>query len=182
MNKIICCHCKKEKDEKCFYNDKSRKNGKKPRCKECESLYVPKHIKREREKEYWSKNKERKKEIVKKSMLKNKEHHKNQRKKYLKTEKGKLSYKKYTQKRYALKKSKIIGNNIHFLKIYERDNKKCVYCGKDLLFNDVHFDHYIPLSKGGEHTYKNLKTSCKSCNLSKGAKMPEQFEAAYQMV
>lgn len=33
-------------------------------------------------------------------------------------------------------------------------------------------DHVIPLSKGGAHTYENIKSSHLTCNISKGARIP----------
>ncbi len=49
---------------------------------------------------------------------------------------------------------------------------KCFYCN-DGLFE--HLDHYIPLSKGGSHTMDNVRPSCSYCNLSKNAKLPEEW-------
>jgi 5-methylcytosine-specific restriction endonuclease McrA len=36
---------------------------------------------------------------------------------------------------------------------------------------DLHFDHVIPLSKGGPHTAANLRPAHAKCNLSKGSKI-----------
>ena len=47
----------------------------------------------------------------------------------------------------------------------------CWMCGDDLS-NGVHVDHVKPLSRGGWHCLSNLRPSCPSCNLSKGAKWP----------
>lgn len=45
--------------------------------------------------------------------------------------------------------------------IFKRDENKCVYCGST---KDLNIDHVIPKSKGGRDTWKNLVTSCRSCN------------------
>ena len=45
----------------------------------------------------------------------------------------------------------------------------CWYCGK--LAPDGHADHVIPWSRGGRSSAANARWSCKSCNLSKGAKV-----------
>ena len=37
---------------------------------------------------------------------------------------------------------------------------------------DLTFDHVIPRSRGGRTTWENVVTSCGTCNLSKGNKMP----------
>ena len=47
----------------------------------------------------------------------------------------------------------------------------CWMCGCEL-DGELHIDHVKPLSKGGWHCLSNLRPSCPSCNLSKGAKWP----------
>lgn len=44
---------------------------------------------------------------------------------------------------------------------------KCFYCGDNLDKNTWHLDHYIPVSKGGDNTFKNLACSCSRCNIMK---------------
>ncbi len=43
----------------------------------------------------------------------------------------------------------------------------CYYCDHFFSIGDLHFDHIVPLSKGGSHSVENLCTSCAGCNLSK---------------
>lgn len=54
--------------------------------------------------------------------------------------------------------------------IMKRDDFKCVLCGaspaKDPTI-ELHIDHIIPWSKGGESTMDNLQTLCSVCNLGK---------------
>lgn len=54
--------------------------------------------------------------------------------------------------------------------------KVCYWCGKKCARNFT-VDHYEPLSKGGKHEASNLVIACRSCNLRKSAKDPEQFRA-----
>jgi len=54
---------------------------------------------------------------------------------------------------------------------------QCFYCGKPLKREEVHFDHYVPLSKGGSHSESNIRIACPFCNMSKKDKMPEDFLA-----
>ena len=55
-------------------------------------------------------------------------------------------------------------------KILVRDNFSCTQCGaspaKDPAV-ELHIDHVIPWSKGGETVYENLQTLCVKCNLGK---------------
>ncbi len=51
----------------------------------------------------------------------------------------------------------------------------CYWCSQKLRDGDIHYDHYIPLSKGGRNSIDNIVVSCSFCNLSKHNKMPEAF-------
>lgn len=46
----------------------------------------------------------------------------------------------------------------------------CYYCGKRFPVENLHFDHIVPLSRGGPHSVENLCASCSGCNWSKGDK------------
>ncbi|MEX2647474.1 MAG: HNH endonuclease [Alphaproteobacteria bacterium] len=53
------------------------------------------------------------------------------------------------------------------LKIYERDNYHCIYCGKQLTRFTATLDHITPVSEGGGNSVDNLKTACLQCNSRK---------------
>lgn len=53
------------------------------------------------------------------------------------------------------------------LKIYERDNYHCAYCGKQLTRFTATLDHIKPMSAGGDNGAENLKTACLQCNSRK---------------
>lgn len=48
----------------------------------------------------------------------------------------------------------------------------CAYC-KAREFQ--HWDHVIPISRGGKNCLANLRPACKKCNLSKHAKTPKEW-------
>lgn len=52
-----------------------------------------------------------------------------------------------------------------------RDNFRCVYCNKP---GDT-IDHVIPQHAGGETSYENCVTSCRSCNGKKGPRALDQI-------
>lgn len=56
--------------------------------------------------------------------------------------------------------------------IFKRDGNKCVYCGAP---RDLTLDHVIPKSKGGQTSWGNLVTACKSCNSKKGDFLPKDI-------
>ena len=56
-------------------------------------------------------------------------------------------------------------------RILVRDGFRCLSCGASPLITlgvELHVDHIIPWSKGGETVDENLQTKCKQCNLGKG--------------
>ncbi len=55
-------------------------------------------------------------------------------------------------------------------KVMQRDNFKCCICGASPAKDpsvELHIDHIVPWSKGGETTFENLQTLCSKCNLGK---------------
>ena len=52
--------------------------------------------------------------------------------------------------------------------VWARDGGKCVYCGST---ENLHFDHIIPFSKGGDTSIENLQLLCRKCNLQKSNKI-----------
>jgi 5-methylcytosine-specific restriction endonuclease McrA len=59
--------------------------------------------------------------------------------------------------------------------IFERDGNRCAYCGIAVTAVSGHVDHVMPRSRGGSDEPSNLVASCKPCNLSKGARTPEEW-------
>jgi len=55
------------------------------------------------------------------------------------------------------------------LKVFERDNYKCHYCGKQLTRFTATLDHIQPVSEGGDNTIENLTTACLHCNSRRGS-------------
>lgn len=57
-------------------------------------------------------------------------------------------------------------NQVLRKEVFERDLYRCIACSTHL---DLTLDHKIPESLGGQDTFENLQTMCRSCNSSKGA-------------
>lgn len=73
----------------------------------------------------------------------------------------------------------IVDKNITLERLYKRDNGKCYICGCTCNWNDCYtredgtfiannnypsIDHVVPLHKGGEHSWNNVKLACRGCN------------------
>ena len=61
-------------------------------------------------------------------------------------------------------------------------NKQCPYCGKDHyrvgIRDKIEIDHFVPISKGGQHVPWNLFPVCKECNRKKKDRQPISFLSA----
>lgn len=53
-------------------------------------------------------------------------------------------------------------------RVFERDDYKCRYCGKQVTRFSATLDHIQPISRGGDNSYGNLITSCLHCNSRRG--------------
>ena len=56
-------------------------------------------------------------------------------------------------------------------RLTERDGDRCRACGT--LPPAYHIDHVIPVSRGGGNELPNLQLLCRTCNLTKGARLPD---------
>ena len=79
----------------------------------------------------------------------------------------------------------LIDKDISLEKLYKRDNGICSICGGKCDWSDHQYrgryfivgktyptiDHVIPLSKGGTHSWDNVKLAHLSCNSAKGASL-----------
>lgn len=59
---------------------------------------------------------------------------------------------------------KTIPDDVKLL-VWSRDKGACVRCGGS---KELHFDHIIPLARGGSDEAVNIQLLCRTCNLAKG--------------
>lgn len=63
---------------------------------------------------------------------------------------------------------KAISKKLRF-EVFKRDKFTCQYCGRTVPDVILQIDHIVPIAKGGKNDILNLITSCRECNLGKGA-------------
>ena len=53
------------------------------------------------------------------------------------------------------------------LKVVRRDGQVCAICKRNVLDDEIEFDHIIPFSRGGATSAENLRVLCGECNRKK---------------
>jgi predicted nucleic acid-binding Zn ribbon protein len=138
--------CRKERERRrSFQNNKSKKLLIERKCKECEKLFIPEYGNKRRD---FCSDKCLGKFIRKGNPRKSKE-----RADYF----------------------GVLYEYINVFKVFDRDGWRCQICGKKTpkknrgtnYSNAPELDHRIPMSKGGDHLYKNVQCTCRKCNGSK---------------
>lgn len=82
----------------------------------------------------------------------------------------------YARRYQARKRAATIGT-VDYGAIIERDGMRCHLCVLDIAsLTDLHFDHVVPLSRGGEHSMANVKPAHATCNLRKKDKLVSELD------
>lgn len=94
-------------------------------------------------------------------------------------------------RRKQLKKNGKIHWDISIKRLMKRDKGICYLCGENCNLNNYitldngtivtgesypSIEHIIPVSKGGTHTWDNVKVAHRKCNSEKGAKIIEAIK------
>lgn len=64
-----------------------------------------------------------------------------------------------------------VGETVDRAAVVESDASTCYLCGKHCEAADIHLDHVVPLSRGGQHVMANLRVTHAACNMRKGARL-----------
>lgn len=70
------------------------------------------------------------------------------------------------------RRRRVDGKPVNFAAILAEHGMTCHICGDEIpSMTDLHFDHVIPLVKGGSHSAKNIRPAHAVCNLRKGSRI-----------
>jgi len=108
------------------------------------------------------------------------------RRKYCSSKCAKKSFNKRSDKR--LNEHNIIDKDITLDKLYKRDSGVCYICGiicdwDDYIVRDgvvicqdnyPSIEHVMPLSRGGKHSWENVRLACRRCNTLKRDTLPSK--------
>ena len=190
MKKCSKCHRVLPATNEFFAKYKRSKDGLQGYCKDCQKAYNHSPQGKASQKKYYKTHKEEKladqkeydnnhKEEIAARQKDYSETHKEEKaanyKVYRQTPKGKAANKNVRHRRRQLEK-KGKGFNIEqqneMLQFFDY---KCPYKGIPLTDNNIHLDHIVPLSKGGEHEVWNMIPCHCSANLSKNDSNMEEW-------
>lgn len=87
------------------------------------------------------------------------------------TEKGRESKRATMRKVWAKRRGCYVKFDLKDeQKVYNLCNQSCAYCKIPVGFDELEFDHFIPVKKGGMTEPTNMLPSCPTCNRGKGGK------------
>lgn len=87
-------------------------------------------------------------------------------------------YKSIQQRAHRKRRALLAGaqiERIDYERIKRRDKMRCHICLRKVSPRQLHFDHVIPLSKGGAHVESNLAVAHRRCNQKKSATVTTLF-------
>lgn len=175
-----CTKCGDEKPLELFKKDKGRPCGRSSWCKSCHSKSAAEFQKDNADRA--RKNKKRFKKTEKGLLVarryKRGEAAKLARERYNASEKGKEAARRWRHNRAASGGTSTL-TEAQWADILELQDGRCNYC--NVKFSEAspltkpERDHIIPLSRGGSLDEINTQALCRSCNASKGSKMPIHY-------
>lgn len=95
----------------------------------------------------------------------------------------------YKRKRIAIQRGASSSESIKPSRVFDRDGWRCYLCSVPTpseLRGTHHphapeLDHVTPLSRGGSHTYTNIRGACRACNIGKSDLDVYQYLASIGM-
>lgn len=161
-----CSNCGENKPKTEFHKDPRRPDGRYSWCKKCfhkhvASMRTP-EMEAARRRRYYENPENRAKRQA-------------QSREWHKRHPDPEGNRQRAHKRRVLQLSVTVGE-VNYVSILERDGMVCHLCGGEIAsLDDLHFDHVIPLSRGGTHSMANIRPSHEAGNRWKYNKLMEEL-------
>ncbi len=157
-----CSRCKRELPLDAFHVDTGHADGRASVCKKCRALWV---ASRKSEvtmynAQYYARNRDRRLSEIRAYQQRHPE--------------IQVRY----RHRYRARKFQASGEHtlMDLKQIFRDQEGKCFYCGRDHeVASEGHFDHVIPLARGGSDNPDNIVFACRACNWSKHDKTLDEW-------
>lgn len=174
----VCKGCAEPKPFTEFHKDKNAPDGYRAQCKPCRNAFM---------KDYYTANEEERRVAVQTYRDANRD-------KVRATDM--LRYENHKDKRIALASehssvrrarmlSRDYDTDITFAALRERDGDNCCYCSTPMTYErnprgqrnptKATIEHVLPISRGGTHTWDNVKLACWQCNIVKNARTVDEW-------
>lgn len=164
----ICRACAQPRPLEAFGRDSKTRDGLRAICKACRNIRIQLSPTRgqqvERQRAYYRLNRERSMACSRAWRTANPD-----------------AYRECRARRRAQKIAGALVEDVKRQVVWERDAGRCYLCGKKANPNDWHLEHIVPLSRGGEHSYRNVAVSHPACNYRKGTRgagQPRLFDTS----
>ncbi len=169
-----CCRCKNIRPITDFSKNSATKDRLDKRCKICkkEIREANRKYNAEKSKEWREANPERFKEKRDAWMQAHPQSESETRKEWLRNNVAKV---RQIKKTYKVRRKGWEVGEVDYVTILMRDGFVCHICGLDVEPDDVHFDHVIPLSRGGAHSNDNIHIAHSQCNIRKNTKLMSEL-------
>jgi HNH endonuclease len=133
---------------------------------------------REQEREYDRMHREAHPERIREQQQRYLEAHREQKREYTKNWRQTNPLKAREQwRRRSIRKQDASIEKVSYQAILERDGMHCYICNQPILpEHSLHFDHIIPLSRGGVHSMDNIAPTHAQCNLRKNNKLLSELD------
>ena len=163
-----CSRCEETKPLEVFGGCKRSKDGFRAWCRGCWNAYQREHYARNAEQEraratgYYYRNLDQARAKARRTSLN--------------------AINTYPERQKARKHARRAAGSFtaeEWLALLKASGGRCHWC-EEPIEGAPHADHVVPLSRGGAGTIDNVVVSCASCNLSKGAKLVEEWRPELQ--
>jgi 5-methylcytosine-specific restriction endonuclease McrA len=171
-----CSRCQEVKTLTLFYPRRNRRSGRASHCIECAKALARQYYEDNKPhalavaRQYRAENSERlSREAAARNKVNRERHYASVKRWYQRPKGRQFSIAKEGRRRAQKRATQV--EQVDFAAILERDGLICHICGGSVARDDVHFDHVIPLVRGGPHTEDNIHVAHSTCNSRKGAKL-----------